>query len=199
MRLGKLNGESLKSWIQLDDDWHAKALPWQDAAARLEQYIDLEMLLLEHGVMYRDLNLDHVVFTETTARIVDLEASLLTRVPGAWRLTSGDSRRGTWETMALEEFRRPAILTSRTATYRSAVIAHLVLASEVPFARKARKSDTRQWRAAHAPHCALELDKPVRRVLANALSREPSRRHKDPAHFFDALRRAHEQRKNPQQ
>lgn len=190
MKIEHIAGESLKSWIKLDDEWRAKGHAWKDAQGRLAQYVELETNLLERGVMYRDLNLDHVIFAEQGAYMIDLEASLLATREGEWMLDNQESDRGTWETMALEEFRRPVALTTRTATYRSAVVAHLALTGELPFARKPQKKDTHAWRASHVPELALDLSKAVRGVFASSLSREVSRRHKTPARFFEALTEA---------
>lgn len=160
---------------------------WKVAQKRLAEYVEVEMKLLEHGVMYRDLNLEHVFFTSRGARIIDLEASLIGGDLDVWLLDSLASRRGTWETMALEEFRRPAKLTYRTATYRTAVVAHLVLTGELPFVRKPLRHDTHAWRKQHVPDISPELPKSVRKVFMAALSREPANRHKDPRAFLDAL------------
>lgn len=182
----RFDGEDCKSWVQLTDEWHATKIPWVGAKARLAAYIELEMKLLACGVMYRDLNLEHILFTRAGARMIDLEASLPHDTTG-WVLDSMASRRGTWETMALEEFRRPVLLDLRTATYRAAVVTHLVLCGDLPFVRKPRKHDTHMWRKFHAASVSEDLPKPVRRVFAAALSREPSCRYKSPANFFAAL------------
>ena len=136
-----LPGESIKTWLQLTDGWDSTMFAWSDAKERIGQYIDLEMTLLSNGVMYRDLNLEHVIFTDTGARIIDLEASIVgTTHDDVWRLDNAQSDRGTWETMALEEFRRPALLTERTATYRAAVIAPSCAKWGVAFCQKAAKT-----------------------------------------------------------
>lgn len=185
--LERFEGSDLKSWLQLTDGWRAKKIAWVNARDRLEAYIELEMRLLTQGVMYRDLNLEHVLFTDAGARMIDLEASLLGVNDARWALDSGASHRGTWETMALEEFRRPAILDMRTATYRTAVVAYLALTGELPFVRKPRKHDTYKWRKTHAAEIDQGLPRLVRRVFAAALSREPSHRYKTPETFFAAL------------
>ena len=185
-------GESMKTWLQLTDTWDATMLSWDDAKERIGQYIDLEMTLLSNGVMYRDLNLEHVIFTDTGARIIDLEASIVgTAHNDVWRLDNTQSDRGTWETMALEEFRRPALLTERTATYRAAVVAHLAPSGELPFVRRPRKHDTHKWRATHEPAISDTFKKPIKTIFVSALAREPSRRHKSPESFLAALTNAH--------
>ncbi|QHN43164.1 hypothetical protein GII36_04925 [Candidatus Mycosynbacter amalyticus] len=187
----RFDGTDLKSWIQLTDEWHATKIAWAQAKLRLELYMVLETKLLAHGVMYRDLNLEHVFFTDAGARMIDLEASLV-RSDAGWMLDGAASNRGTWETMALEEFRRPVVLDLRTATYRTAIVAHLVLCGELPFVRKPRKHDTHMWRKFHAASVNQDLPKPVRRVFTAALSREPSHRYKSPANFFIALAAAYD-------
>ena len=123
-------------------------------------------------------------------RYATLEQALL-RAGGLWRVTS---RRGTYETMAPEEFTVGSRLTARTASYRFAIVAHLVLAGCLPF-----RSVPQRWRAYRNRRCpaaiAPQLPAPVRRVLAASLQCQPARRHSDPARLMQALERAYAQYK----
>ena len=56
-------------------DWRVVAPPLPQALDRLRRYATLEQALLRAGVLYRDLNLQHLIFTLQSARIVDLEAA----------------------------------------------------------------------------------------------------------------------------
>lgn len=187
----RVRGQSLKEWLALTPDWQATIPPLGEALERLEQYVKAEQALLRAGVLYADLNLEHVIFQKDRAIVIDLEASSIRR-PGelVWRIMS---RRGTSETMAPEEFVRSPVtrLTERTATYRAAVVAHLVLAGYVPFSRERYWRSAYAWRRTHAAQVSWRLPRRVRRVLMAALQRHPARRYKDPVSFMAALKRAY--------
>ena len=182
-------GESMEKWLHLDymAGWRVVAPLLPQSLDRLRRYATLEQTLLRAGVLYRDLNLQHLIFTLQGARIVDLEAAEIQRADGLWRVTS---RRGTYETMAPEEFTIGSRLTARTASYWFAIVAHLVLAGCLPF-----RSVPQRWRAYRNRRCpaaiAPQLPAPVRRVLAASLQCQPARRHSDPARLMQALEHAY--------
>ena len=103
LELEYIAGESMEQWLHLDymAGWRAVAPPLPQALDRLRRYATLEQALLRAGVLYRDLNLQHLIFTLQGVRIVNLEAAEIQQTDGLWRVIS---RRGTYETMAPEEF-----------------------------------------------------------------------------------------------
>ncbi len=183
-------GKNGKEWLNLRDDWSADAQSWEAVAGSLESYIDAESDLLDRGIMYRDLNLEHLIFCDSGARLVDLEAAVI-KNPGepSWLQ---DDMRGTWETMAPEEFPVQAELTTRTATYRVAVIAHLALSGRLPFERLLLRSDTYAWRKKYPATISRNLPIPTRRVFTSALARKAIHRHVDPQSFLAALAQSYE-------
>jgi serine/threonine protein kinase len=180
-------GQNAKQWLSLDDEWNAVPIEWSSAKTKLKAYVTAEMDLLSRGALYRDLNLEHMIFHGDKVVLVDHEATL-TNQDGASQEWYLDNRRGTWDTMAPEEFSGRGKLTRRTATYRTAVVAHLVLTGRLPFERRSLRSDTYKWRRQNPPKVSTRLSKSTRRVFSAALSRKPTHRHKDPATFFEALR-----------
>lgn len=190
LELEYIDGESAKQWLELSENWTVRKLVWEDSRNRLRQYVEAEMDLLRRGVLYRDLNLEHIIFTNSKVVLVDCESAIQKRPnEGDWMLGYG---RGTWETMAPEEFSVHGRLTERTATYRVAAFAHLVLAGYVPFVRYDRRSDTYTWRKKHPPKVDSELPKEVRRIFASALARKSIHRHKDPEAFLARLTKYYE-------
>lgn len=186
-----IKGQSLKEWLALTPDWQATVPPLDEALERLMQYAQAEQALLDAGVLYADLSPEHVIFQKDRVMMIDLEASSMRRHDeSVWRIMSW---RRTWETMAPEEFTRsPATqLTERTATYRVAVVAHLVLAGYVPFPRERYLRLVHAWRRTHVASVSRQLPHRVGRVLAVALQRHPARRHKNPVSFMAALKRAY--------
>lgn len=184
-----IDGENAKQWLVLSDDWQALLLEWSVVKKRLRAYVAAEMDLLSRGALYRDLNLEHLIFQDDTAILIDHESTLINRdgSNSKWQL---DDMRGTWETMAPEEFDGRGILTTRTATYRTAVVSHLALTGQLPFERFPHRSDTYKWRRQNPPKVNFQLSKSTRRVFNAALSRKSIHRHKDPVAFFEALQKS---------
>ena len=183
-------GRSFREVFNVDDEWTGAPTAWDSAAGYLGQYIDAETDLLSRGLMYRDLNLGHLLFTGEKAVFVDHEETVGKPEGSAkWRY---NSYRGTWETMAPEEFPGCGYLTERTATYRSAVLAHLALSGSLPFPRFEDRDDVHGWRRSHPPEIASSFDKPVRKVLRAALDSRIARRHENPQQFFNELTASYE-------
>lgn len=189
--LGYIKGENVKQWLDLKEDWSTRKLSWEEVRGRLSQYVDAEMDLINRGALYRDMNLEHVIFSGSTAMLIDLESTIL-RDPNVSEWVLSDIR-GTHETMAPEEFPGFGKLTERTATYRVAVIAFLALTGRIPFVRGEHRSMTYKWRKQHPPKFkAGELPMAVQRVFASALSRKPAHRQKNPESFFMALEESYD-------
>lgn len=184
-------GQSFTEVFSVDAEWRAEPKPWQEAAPYLEQYMAAEQDLLDRGFMYRDLNPDHLIFTGDRAVLIDHEETMIDVEEGSkdWYFSSV---RGTWETMAPEEFRGYGHLTERTATYRSGVLAHLALSGHLPFPRFPLRSDVHHWRKRYAPQISRALPKLTRRVLRTALDVKPERRQAKPAAFWNALKATYE-------
>lgn len=188
MDIAWVEGESFADWIGLTSDW--RATPPSDSKKLLErlgQYVEAEMSLLSRCVLYRDMNLRHVIFTDERAVIIDLEAAeIKAERDDHWYL---QSPRGTWETMAPEEFKQHSLLSERTVSYRVAVLIHLVLTGRLPFVRgESSKSAARKTRLRRPLHIDGQLSKGVRRVLMSSLQIEPTRRHRNPERLFNALK-----------
>lgn len=186
----RVAGKSFKEVFAVNDEWHATAMPWAAVAPLLEQYVTAETDLLARGAMYRDLNLEHLIFTGDKAVLVDHEETV-GNIEGEdqWYFKS---IRGTWETMAPEEFRGYGYLTERTATYRAAVLAHLALSGELPFPRFPLRRDVHRSRKRRVAQIAGSLPQQSRRVLRVALDERSARRHASPEHFFKALKSTYE-------
>jgi serine/threonine protein kinase len=169
-----VEGENAKDKLGFDN-WKTKKHSWPHAAALLSRYVLAEMDLLSRGIFYRDLNLERILFTDEKAVLIDLEAAVAGEPEGPWQF---EDRRGTWETMAPEEFPGFGELTTRAATYRAAVFAYLAFAGRLPFPRFPLRSQVYAWRKQHIASVAPELPGPVGSVFNSALQREPARRHK---------------------
>ncbi len=181
----KIKGTSLKELLGMQTEYDTKPLAWGEAKKWLTRYIDAEMDLLNRGVIYRDMNLDHIIFSDSKAYLIDLESTIIKNDQDKWHL---NDMRGTWETMAPEEFRGYGELSTRTATYRSAVIAHLILTGKLPFESSPHsRSTSHHRRLKHPAKIDPSLSAKTRRVFMSALARKPTHRYKDPARFLENL------------
>lgn len=182
-----INGQSAKEWLKIDAEYDVQPIDWLTAKKRLGQYVKVEMDLLSRHAMYRDLNLEHLLFTQDRAYLVDHEATIINTGEATWNQADFT---GTWETMAPEEFPEYAVLSSRTATYRVAVFCHLVLAGKLPFTRyRHSRAQSYASRKKQGPTISAALSRPVQQVFKRALSIKKDHRFKDPLSFFEALER----------
>ena len=190
LTMRRVDGRSFREVFCVDEDWRGTPMPWSEASIYLEQYIDAETDLLSRGLMYRDLNLDHVMFAGDRAVLLDHEETV-GKLQGekTWHY---NSLRGTWETMAPEEFCGHGHLTERTATYRSAVLAHLALSGNLPFPRFPARDDVYRWRKENAPEVSDDFPGSARRVLRAALNPRIHRRQVSPRAFFNELTASYE-------
>jgi len=179
-----VKGQSLRQLLDIQDQYTSRPIPWSRAKKHIQYYVAAEMSFLHANALYRDLNLDHIIFTNQKAVILDLESTIIGK-NDTWTLRD---TRGTWETMAPEEFMGYGTLTARTATYRAAIIAHQILTGQLPFKRFPHsRASTHAWRKRHPAEISSLLDTPTRRVFGAALARNPTQRYKNPARFLEEL------------
>lgn len=184
-----INGTSLNQLFKTNDN-NLSPIDWNDAKVYLKQYVDAEMDLLEKGALYRDLNLDHIIFSDNVAYFIDLESTIIKNEHGEWIL---NDMRGTWETMAPEEFKGFGKLDSRTATYRLAVVAHIMLTGKLPFQQSFNtRARTRAMRIKHPYNISPVFNRATRKIFKSALEQNPARRHKDPMSFLNKLNSVYE-------
>ncbi|MFZ2560340.1 MAG: hypothetical protein WAW91_01780 [Candidatus Nanoperiomorbaceae bacterium] len=184
-----IEGESLADYLQrVNQPDVARRPSLRQTMKLLDRYVAAETALLADGVLYRDLNLQHVIFTGQKTVMIDFEASLIQDQPPGW--VTLPRARGTWEDMAPEEFVAGNALNSRTASYRVAVVAHLMLTGHLPFRHGFKNlSQARRWRLKRPLMIDRDLPKAMRKTIAASLQIEPAKRHKNPKNFFQALQK----------
>ena len=187
--MDKTLGENIQQLFSIRE-YVSKPVPWSIARTYIKQYTDAEIDILNQGYLYRDLNLEHVICNSGKIILLDHESTILSLDREKWKL---NDTRGTWETMAPEEFLGYGELTTRTATYRTAVIAYLLLTGKLPYKRFSNsRSSTYSWRKKYGPIIDASLSKPVQRVFKTALAIKPIHRYKDPRAFFLQLTKAYD-------
>lgn len=190
LTMARVRGQSFREVFAVDEAWNGVPKPWSDAKPYLAQYIEAETDLLSRGLMYRDLNLDHLIFTGDKAVLVDHEETLGNDPSaGKWYYKS---QRGTWETMSPEEFRGYGYLTERTATYRAGVLAYVALTGSLPFPRFPQRQEVHRWRKRRVARVDEGLPKLARQTLKTALRIKPDHRQASPANFFNELTASYE-------
>lgn len=190
IKMQSLAGKNAKQIIGMQDEYATKPIGWDKAKEWIRHYVKAEMDLLDRGYLYRDLNLEHIIFNNDKVVLIDLESAVVGTYGSGWKL---QDMRGTWETMAPEEFPGYGWLSARTATYRVAVVSHLILTGKLPFKRfPTSRARTHHWRRTHAAEVDQSLSKSTRRVFRAALARKQVHRYKDPGGFFEHLARSYE-------
>ena len=185
-----IHSKSLREILDINDEYSTKPRAWKEAKKLLEPYVEAEMDLLARGALYRDMNLDHILFAHDKTYLIDLESTIINTSCGKWIL---NDMRGTWETMAPEEFPGYGELSTRTATYRVAVIAYIILTGKLPFKRfPDSRSETHHWRMRHPVEAADMLSKDIQQVFKIGLARKPTHRYKDPLAFLKQLEKSQE-------
>jgi len=180
-------GRSFADVFSVDNEWNASAKDWSEAGPLLAQYIAAEQSLLDEGIMYRDLSPGHLIFTGDRAVLVNHTESLVNKNVKVkqWYLFD---HHGAEATMAPEEFHgMQSLLTPRTATYRSAVMAHVALGGGLPF-----EPSPPYWRKRRILQIAHTLPDLTREAFRGALDARPELRHADPAAFLNALTASYE-------
>lgn len=187
--MDKIFGENIQNLFSIHE-YVLKPVPLSIARTYIKQYIEAEMDFLSRGYLYRDLNLEHIIFNSGKMVLLDHESTLFSLDREKWQL---NDTRGTWETMAPEEFLGYGELSARTATYRTAAIAYLLLMGKLPYKRFSdSRSSTFSWRKKYKPIIDASLSKPVQRIFKTALAIKPVHRYKNPRIFFLRLTKAYD-------
>lgn len=186
----RVRGRRFDQVFGINEQWQGNAKSWSKAKPYLAQYVEAETDLLDRGLLYRGVSPERIVFTGEQAVLLDHDETIGTDPGrGRWHF---NSQRGTWELMAPEEFYGRGYLSAETATYRTAAIAHLALAGQLPYARFSDRSEMRATRMQGALDVADSLSKQTQKVIKKGLNIRTYRRHANPSAFFEALTASYE-------
>jgi serine/threonine protein kinase len=186
----RINGATMGEELGVGPNWQGQPNAWQNVKPILTQLVAAETDFLEKNVLYRDIaprHIFHVLMPNDLERVVliDLEGSLIDRTDGAWR--TDEPMNVAYETMAPEEFSRQIELTEATATYHSAVLAHVALAGRLPYPRWLPKISARIGRHLPEEYFSKALPEGAEVVIQKALSRDPEQRQASPDVFLADL------------
>jgi serine/threonine protein kinase len=130
LAMSRLAGVPLPEITKLESDWTSQVQPIEQAKRITLGLTAAFLALKEAGYLYRDLNLAHVLVAESSVGLCDHEADV--------RLEDGgcaivDTRIGTWETMAPEEFEVGESMTEASSTYTLGVVMMQLVSGNSPF------------------------------------------------------------------
>ena len=134
LAMEKLPGVGLDTFIGLERGWRSRPLHSTDAVEIVGQLAERFKSVSRGGYLYRDLNLAHVVVDEGSRG--DFQVGLLDYelcVPKRGDVARIDTTKGTWETMAPEEFRRGSTMTEASNVYSLGVVLVQLTTGRNPF------------------------------------------------------------------
>lgn len=145
--------------------------------------------MIASGYIYRDLNLNHIIVSnDNEVGLVDYEWSVRIRSDGRAVV---DSRSGTWETMAPEEFRMTQLMTEASSVFTLGTVLHQLAYGRSPFVQDAVAiPDPTKRRAATLRAMKMSTFSTVSgldRLLGSALEYRMSHRMQTIHEFINAL------------
>jgi serine/threonine protein kinase len=142
------------------------------------------------GYLYRDLNLDHVMVGESGIGLVDYEWCVKLDTSGSGHV---DSRAGTWETMAPEEFEMGNVITSTSNIYTLGTVLLQLATRRNPFFVSPVEIPDFESQRLRAKELHQQLpgihtaDLKIDRILKQALQPTPGDRYQFVEEFRNAL------------
>ncbi len=188
--MGRLPGVTLSQYIALDDTWRSRELSIQEALHIVDGLSLCFESLHEAGYLYRDLNLSHVIISESRVGLVDHEWCVESDASGVGRV---DNQAGTWETMAPEEFVVDNSMARTSNTYTLGVVLLQLVTGKNPFFVSVKETPNTELQRLRAKELHRQLPSiqtghtDIDHILRQALQPEPSKRYQSVAAFRDAL------------
>lgn len=187
-------GVSLRAIIgaELDERRTIEPLSPNDAAGIINRIGAAELDLIQHGVMYRDLQTDHIIFADDDHRAVFVDLGLAsddsyTDENGVrkWRQTPHS---GLYATMSPSELRGED-MSEADVVYRLAVLYHLTLTGKLPFDHPQQRQDINEWVNNPTFELSDKLTPEGRELFENALLNDPQRQIKSVELFLHHINR----------
>ena len=186
----QLPGVPLDQHIGLDRSWNSRQLPLEETLRIVDGVAACFEALHQVGYLYRDLNLGHVIVSDSGIGLVDHEWDVKVASAGH---ACVDSMAGTWETMAPEEFAVGDVMHLSSNTYTLGVVLLQLATGRNPFHVSPEKiaDSSAQRQQAGQLHKQLPMidsgHRGVDQMLEQALAPEMSARYQSVTEFRRSL------------
>ena len=199
LAMEKMPGESMKSLLKVDKEWKSNKLSEKEAVAIADGLASCFSALNDSGYIYRDLNLDHILLDKQddayAVSLIDVEGSGKKDEAGNAIVGNPMVDRGTWETMAPEEFHEGARLNESGSVFSVATVLYQMLIGESPYRVPDELSNdlkTLQRFSAfvHERPVVVPYEGKLGEVMRVALNPDPAKRYQTLSDFRQALANA---------
>jgi len=186
----RISGVSLSRYIELGNNWQSRKLPLKEALRIVDGLAQCFEALHKAGYLYRDLNLSHVIVDGLNVGLVDYEWCVKMDTSGLGRV---DSRAGTWETMAPEEFEVGNTIAPMSNTYTLGIVLLQLTTGKNPFfvsSEEISNSESQRLRAKELHQQLQNIhtgSKKIDHILNRSLRPMPEERYQSVAEFRGAL------------
>ena len=184
-----IEGESLRDRLQREG-----RLPIDEALEITHQVADALQHTHDNGVVHRDIKPANILFQSGHAVVADFGiARALRAAESGGEFTQSGLPLGTPDYMSPEQAGADAPIDGRTDTYALACVLYEMLAGQPPFHSRTSQATLARHLSDTMPSIqALRSSVPlgVEQIIAQALSKVAADRHREVAHFADALLRA---------
>jgi serine/threonine protein kinase len=191
----RLPGIGLDKFLNLDKMWKSRPLDISSAVKITQGIAESLQALGDAGYLYKDLSLSHIIVdkqdNDFKVGLVDVESSLKKNAQGK---ASPSTNRGTWETMAPEEFALHEMSEASSVYSVGVVLAQLVLGRNIYKPEGAIPDADSELQAVRELHSKLPVlsdisDPSLRVALERALDPKPEHRFQTLQDFVEALPR----------
>ena len=184
-----IDGESLRDRLEREG-----RLPIDEALEITHQVADALQHAHDNGIVHRDVKPANILFQSGHAVVADFGiAPALRAAESGGEFTQSGLPLGTPDYMSPEQAGADAPIDGRTDTYALACVLYEMLAGQPPFHSRTSQATLARHLSDTMPSLkALRSSVPhgVEQIIAQALSKVAADRHREVAHFADALLRA---------
>jgi serine/threonine protein kinase len=196
LTMERLPGRSMQDILEVDERWRSKSMDSEAAVAITTGLAECFKAVSDAGYVYRDLSPAHVIVEQDEdgykVGLIDLDASERKGDDGIARIEDSAVQRGTWETMAPEEFGQDCQVDERSSVYSLSCMLSQMLTGESSFHVPFELSDDVETRRRfteflHERSPSVQIEGKLGEVLRTGLDPDPAKRYQTIDAFQEAL------------